>query len=61
MTKKEMKRFQKAKKHEKEIRAFYASFAAKNGFQLTDFELVEDDIFGDGVPRCVTVFKKNGK
>jgi len=61
MTKSELKFFKnlaKAKANEPKIRKFYENFAEKNGAVLTDFEVIDSDIFGDGVPRCVTVFQK---
>ncbi len=61
MTKSELKFFKnlaKAKANEPKIRKFYENFAEENGAVLTDFEVIDSDIFGDGVPRCVTVFQK---
>ena len=40
-------------------RMFYEKFAEENGCTLDDFKFV-GDVFGDGVPQCITVFKKKG-
>lgn len=61
MTKSELKFFKnlaKATANDHKIRKFYENFAEENGAVLTDFEVVDSDIFGDGVPRCITVFQK---
>lgn len=60
MTKSDLKFFKnlaKAKANEPNIRKFYENFAEKNGAVLTDFEVIDYDAFGDGIPRCITVFK----
>lgn len=59
MTKKEQKRFENAKKNAEKTKEFYQQFAKQNGSELTYFKQIEEDIFEDGVPRCITVFTKN--
>lgn len=58
MTNKQKKRFKATLEHAAEIKSFYEQFARDNGCELTDFTPIEEDIFGDGIPRCITVFKK---
>lgn len=61
MTKSDLKFFKnlaKAKANDRKIRKFYENFAEENDAVLTDFEVIDYDAFGDGIPRCVTVFQK---
>lgn len=52
MTKKELKRFKRMKKEAELINDFF-----KNGGKSVEMIPIKEDVFGDGVPRMITVWK----